>query len=466
MIALPCWAGEEALTLGLASNSIPPSPAEEQVVTLEQVLKFKPPSKRNETVVTLDKVLKVAFERNPRLKASGFDVLVSKTQVTQANSEYMPQISINGTYKRAYINNKLIAAALGGKSAKQFNYYKTGFVLDQYLYGFGQKIGKIEKARQNFSASEKSYDQSASDLVYAVKNAYYEVLKRRDYMYVQEEALRTEEFHLTQAKELYKHGIRPKVDVARAEVQASRTRDVLITASYDVLLAKVELENLLGGPPVEGPFRLAEVSIQPYQVDNLEALTMEAMGKRPLVKKMKAQVRAAEAQKKSVFGEYFPAFNATGIYGWQDVVFPPGNEWFVGMSLAWNILPGLQTYGRVNEAKASILKQRSLLEQTKLNVILEVSQAALLVNEFADKIATSKVTIKWARENMELVQGRYVMGISDAIEYADAVFELTDARDDLVQATYGYLQARANLNHAIGRGLTYTAEPRPPKGNP
>ena len=51
---------------------------------------------------------------------------------------------------------------------------------------------------------------------------------------------------------------------------------------------------------------------------------------------------------------------------------------------------------------------------------------------------------------MELAQGRYGTGVGDAIEFADAELTLTVSKNDLVDASYGYLQNLARLEHAVG----------------
>jgi len=51
---------------------------------------------------------------------------------------------------------------------------------------------------------------------------------------------------------------------------------------------------------------------------------------------------------------------------------------------------------------------------------------------------------------MALVQGRYRAGLANAIEYNDAVLDLTRARSDLVQYSYDYLQSEADLIRAVG----------------
>ena len=57
--------------------------------------------------------------------------------------------------------------------------------------------------------------------------------------------------------------------------------------------------------------------------------------------------------------------------------------------------------------------------------------------------------------------------MASAIEFNDAVLDLTGARSDLVRSKYSYLQAEANLDRAVGgsfRELWGTPPPAPAHG--
>jgi len=86
----------------------------------------------------------------------------------------------------------------------------------------------------------------------------------------------------------------------------------------------------------------------------------------------------------------------------------------------------------------------------ELEVNREVFRAFIGVNESNETIETAKMALREAEENMELAQGRYGTGVGDAIKFADAEMALTIGKNDLVDATYGYLQDLARLEHAVG----------------
>lgn len=406
--------------------------------------------------VTLQQVLDAAFKNNPGIAASQSDVDAAKAGVTQAESGYLPQVSGQAGYDRRWIDDSGSSSRSTSSGSfgrlGQYDYYAAQLSVSQYLYDFGVTSGQVESSRQSLAASEKGLDTTVSDLVRDVKNAYYEVLKKRHLVTVNEDSLRVQKQHLEQAKAFHQAGIRPKIDVTKGEVELSKTRLELIQARYNLRTSRVDLETLLGGPPVKGPYKLSEMPLRPPMPDDLERLTKMALERRPELADFKAQLLAAQADLESAQGGYWPSLNARGGYDWADTDFPLESAWQAGVWLQWDIFTGFLTKGQVDEARANIMKLKALLKDQELLVSQDVSQNYLNLHEASESIDTAALGLKQAEENLALAKGRYRTGVGNAIEFSDAEVSLTEARSTLVQANYSYLQALAELERAVGGG--------------
>jgi outer membrane protein len=411
------------------------------------------PAQAQEQEVTLDQVLSVAVQGNPLIEGSKQEVIASEARVEQAESAYLPQLNAGGGYARNrdwYPGIGLTGAA--GGFHETYNSYDTNLSLNQYLYDFGKTDGRVEQSRRNLAATRKLLWKTTADVYLDVKRAYFEVLKQMELVRVQEQSLRTQQQHLEQAQAMYKAGVRPKIDVTKAQVDVSQTKLNLISARYAVQLTLVDLETLLGGPPVEGPYRLAPIrQIQADPITDPDPLFQEALGRRPEIARAQEQIQAAQAQLKTAKGGYLPSLSAGGQFGFQNVDFPLQDAWQVGASLTWELFSGYRTQGEVREAYALISGLRAELKNQELIVARQVSQAVIGVNEDVETIETARVALKEARENLDLAEGRYRSGVGDAIEYSDAQLSYVTARSDLVQSLYQYKQDEANLEYAVGR---------------
>jgi TolC family type I secretion outer membrane protein len=408
------------------------------------------PARAQDTaVLNLDQVLATALEKNPSISASSQEVEAARARYGQAFSGYLPQVSGKSSYNRMWFGNLAYASGYGART-NEFDYYSNSLTVNQYLYDFGQTSGQVDKARYASESSRQQLVQSVADVVQSVRKGYYDVLKKKELIGVNEESLKVQQDHLDQALAFFQAGLRPKIDVTTGEVSLAKTRLALIKSRYDLRTSRADLEALLGGPPVEGPYQLAAIGQAPAPPPDLESLMAVAMVHRPELADVKAQTDAAQAAIVSAEGNYWPQLSLGGGYTWQNAEFPLEKSWQAGATLNWALFSGLKTREAVNEARANLLKVKAQFRQSELKVSKEVIEALLSVNQALDSIDTTRETLRQATENLELAEGRYRTGVGNAVEYSDAQLSLTTAKSDLIQAVYAYWQSLADLDRATG----------------
>ena len=403
-----------------------------------------------ENILTLDQIVETAIRKNPGITVSQQEVAASQARVTQAKSAYLPQVTANTGYNR--LSQWYTDPFTVKDFSRQDDVYNAGLSVSQYLYDFGQTTGKVDQSRYSLSASEKGVAKTIADTVRDIKNAYFEVLKRQNLVKVSQESIRIQEEHLNQAKAFFQAGIRPKIDVTKSETEYASSRLTLIRTEYALQSSRFNLENLLGGPPVEGPYALADVPTQTAaEAMDIETLIQEAGDRRPEIAALKDQIMAAKALLKSSRAAHWPSITADAGGGWENTEYPLQDYWQIGVNLSWPLFTGFRTQGKIAESRAEIDKLTARLRQAELQVSNEVSVAYLGLNTTIEAIGTSEIAVKQAQENLELADGRYRNGVGNAIEYSDAELALTQAKSNLVQAAYQYHQQVAELDHAVGR---------------
>lgn len=403
-----------------------------------------------ETILTLDQIVETAIRKNPGISISQQEVEASRARLTQTTSAYLPQISAVTGYTRfsKWYNDVFT----GNDFRRQDDGMNAGLSVSQYLYDFGQTSGRVDQSRYSLSASEKAVTKTIADTVRDIKNVYFEVLKRQNLVKVNLESIRIQEEHLNQARAFYQAGIRPRIDVTKSETEYANSRLALLRTEYALQSSRFDLETLLGGPPVQGPYALADVPIQTAaEPMDVATLVREAGDRRPEIAGIKDQIKAAQALLKSSQAAYWPSITANAAGGWENNEYPLQEYWQMGVNLSWPLFTGFRTRGKIAESRAEIDKLTARLRQSELQIFNEVSVAYLGLNTAIEAIGTSELAVKQAQENMELADGRYRNGVGNAIEYSDAELALTQAKSNLVLAAYQYHQQLAELDHAVGR---------------
>ena len=108
---------------------------------------------------------------------------------------------------------------------------------------------------------------------------------------------------------------------------------------------------------------------------------------------------------------------------------------------------------KVKEAKATLEQANSATDSVKNNISLEVQQGYLSLIEYGETVEVSKLTVKQARENLDLALGRYQAGVGSPIEVTDATVALSDAKKNHIQALYDYRMAEITLKSVMGENM-------------
>jgi len=417
-------------------------------------ISFTPLRLHADEVITLQRALDIALQKSPVLYDSRNQAAAADARLTQAKSSYFPQLDATAGYGHTWSETAVGSTPGSGNVELDYDSYSAGISIDQYIFDFGQTSARVESSRQNLEASGKNYETSEKSLIRDVKSAYYEVLKYQQLVLVSKENVSLRKQQLAQAQALYNQGLRPKIDVTRAEVEISKAQLQLLNDQFGLRRSIIAFEKLLGGPPVPGAYLLADEN-QPVQVppvlDPLIGLAFEA---RPEIMRITAQIRSAEASMLSAQRSAFPSLSAKGSYANTGNTFPMEDDrWQVGVNLNWPLFTGFRKTGQVAEYKAGVNGLRAQMENLKLSITEEVTRAFLLVQATGEAIKTSEVALRQATENLAIADGRYKTGVSDALERSDAQVLYTESRSSLVQAVYEQYKALAELEFSVGGEL-------------
>ena len=124
--------------------------------------------------------------------------------------------------------------------------------------------------------------------------------------------------------------------------------------------------------------------------------------------------------------------------------------WTVGLSFNIPIFDGFRTTNRVEETLHNYYHVRAQEEDRRQLIALEVEQSYLRVVETQERIRANESAAKAAKENLDLAQGRYQVGVGSIIEVTDAETLYTDAQTTYVRTVYEYKIADAQLARAMG----------------
>ena len=400
-------------------------------------------------LLTIEDAVRIGLENHPRIRAARERIGSQEAILGQQMSAYYPTINFNNSYRTTN------SSGTSGTSSSATDTYTSQANLNLTLYNFGKREGTVQAARETVDATREDFSTTTQDIVLSVKQAYYTYLTTQALVRVSQETVRNRELLVRQAQGFYEVGTRARIDVARAEANLYTARAELIGSENSVKIAWVTLRNAMGSP------RLPE---QPVAQDSPEVeLTMNLAAARTIAFDNRTELRSFEAQRRAsdqliatarrghlpdiVFDAFYGRRNSSGG---GESTFPLQPAWQAQVSLNIPIFDGFRTTNRVEETLHNYYNIRAQEEERRQQIALEVEQSYLRVVETQERIIATEAATRAAKENLDLAQGRYQVGVGSIIEVTDAETLYTDAQTNYVRTLYDYKIADAQLARAMG----------------
>ncbi|HEY1373779.1 MAG TPA: TolC family protein [Candidatus Binatia bacterium] len=419
-------------------------------------------------VLTLDQAVANGLEYHPSIKQAFERIGAQAAVVRQQLAAYYPTINLNSQWSRS---NQSGGSSVASQANDFVQISPTGTFT---LYNFGKREGAVQSARETLDATRYNLKTTADTVVLGVKQAFYSYLQARALARVAEETVRDRDLIVQQARAFFEVGTRAKIDVARAEANLYNAQSGLIGAQNTIRVAWVTLKNAMGLPDL--PDNVVVPDLTANQVQNFETVAFpltldqsrrQAYDIRPELKSFEAQLRAQDQVIATNRRGHLPDVILDANEAWRHVsndtttkkagdgernlpLFPLKPSYNVRISINIPIFDGFRTTNRVEESVRTYYAIRAQADQQKQQVALEVEQGYANLLSAQERIRSFKSAQDAAKENLDLANGRYQVGVGSIIEVTDAQQLYTSAEVDYVNSIYNYKVAEAQLLKAVG----------------
>ncbi len=414
--------------------------------------------------LTLQQAIETALRNNPGLKAADAQIAAADAGVLKSASGFLPKVTLSETWSRsdnplmalgAKLNQEIVSPADFSPSImnnpEPLSNYNTRLSVMQPVFNGGREyIGRTQAALAR-DASVQDRERTRQETIYTVVKAYYGLLLAREYHKVALQSQETSQANVTLAEARFKAGAVLQSDFLRARVQLAEVREMLTRSENGIKLAEANLAFSLGAPQGTEYELEGALEVQPTPID-VNAAVDEATGKRPDLISMDLNRQNAEKSVSQARTEYLPNLNLMGQMDWNSDQFAGSSakSWAVMAVLQWNLFDGLVTRAKVKEALALSSRMRSLEEQTRSAIQLQVRRAFYDLSSSTDRIAATSSSVQEAEEGLRIVQKRYETGMTTFVDVLGAESSLIRARTNALQALYDNNISLAELKLAKG----------------
>jgi outer membrane protein TolC len=420
--------------------------------------------------LSLDEALNVALTQNPAILKSQQDIEATHGVVVQTKAVALPRLRAYGDY--TFNNGTEEFAFAPGQPALSFQQdqsWDAGIRLEQSVYEGGRMRSAFRTARHLKEQALQQHRSAINNTLLEVRTAYYDTLLAAEQIVVNEQSVALLQKELEDTQRRYDAGTVPKFEVLRAEVQVANARPRLSRSRNFWRNSKNNLANLLGYDVPTNiwdniPLQLSgQLERQAYEVDLPNALA-QAIQNRPELAVIRESQGLAREEVVNARSGYKPSVQIFGGYQGRNSSFENDlglvvDGWLAGAQANWNLFDGLNTQGKVREAKAKQEKVAVEESDAVRQIELEVRTSYSSFVEAREVLDSTEKVVEQAEEALRLATSRYEAGTGTQLDVLAAETSLTEARTTKNVALRDYAVALARLERAIG--MDYLPAPAP-----
>lgn len=423
---------------------------------------------------SLQESIDYARENNPNLKSAQAAINSSEARVGEILAAGLPQINASANLTDNYIiPTSFLPAAVFDPTAPSDQYVPVKFGtkytgaasigLEQMIFNGSYFVG-LKASKTYTELSRKDFIKTETDVVEAIKKAYYSVLVSKERAALVDKNFQRLDSLLAQTKAQYENGFVEKIDVNRVQVQYNnisntrKTSAIGLEVSYNLLKFQM-------GFPISEPLALS---------DDLESLKLTILdtdfkddfqySNRIEYSTLEINRSLVEYDIKNTKSQYLPSLDLFGNYGSSygtstaNSLIQFGPNWrslgSVGIRASMPIFDGFRKSKVIQQKKAKLTQIDNSLELTKSQIDLQQVQASMTFESNLETLRTQKQNMDLSKEVYDVAVIKYQQGVGSNLEVIDADAAYKEAQTNYYAALYDTLISSVELEKSYGKILT------------
>jgi outer membrane protein TolC len=386
--------------------------------------------------ISLDSAIAAALRNNRTLKAGGLRGEAASAEVRAARGAMIPRLDANENV--SYSNNpvqvfsdRLLQQDFSernfGLNALNYPNYLSNFqsqiVLSYPLFAGGRLIAAYRAA--GFAADVEHWRsiQARQAVEFDVIEAYYAAMLAEQKMDVVDRGLAAARAHLTQAGDLFRHGMVVNSDVLRTRVLVGNLEQERLDTQSQVEITRAKLAHILAAEdeavaPIKAPSVLSHPAQAPGE---LKVLQDQAVAARPEIKVADSRVRQAREAVTIARADYLPTVGLSGIYeNDSERLVRAGNNAGVLLTGHFNLFNGMATRAKVDAAEADLSRAQVLADDLRHAIRLGVETAYRNLLAARQQLEVAKGDVTYADRALKILEDRYGSGLATNVAVLDA----------------------------------------------
>jgi len=427
-------------------------------------------------ILTLDRAIQIARHKNRNVDNQVMETQDSITKLKSQRTYYFPQIEVE-VIASHYLTEVEIAlqqgmmGAIPNPSGGGGNisippqdltvtpmdgdfYYTIKTQVTQPLSQLYQISLEVKQAGLGVEVSRSQLKQQQETVVNQVKTTYYGILQTQAAVQSQDEEIVFDEHLLTLVERQFKEKTVLKSDLLNTRAQLANAEYEKLKLVNQLASQKEQLNILLGRSNVT-PFS-ASIGFSRKRVERIPLDPHKsALAHRPEMDEAQLSVLQAKQAIRISRSEYIPDLSlALNFLNTFNYPFIPSEMVALGIMFEWDVFDwGRKRQGILSD-KIAIRQAQNQLAETRASVRMDVNNALRSLREAKARVHATEVGAEAARESLRITMNKYKEKGALLTDVLQAQANMANANDQNHQARLDVWTARADLEKAIGMGVT------------
>ena len=431
--------------------------------------------------VTLQEALAYARDRQPRIKSALAEYQARRAEARVPRAQWLPQIGATAQAFLATSNNttasylgvpEMDLPRIGGsKSTTQATATWSpsgstlaGIGVGQEVYDFGRISALITVADAFAAMAKANADDVGLDVALGVEEAFHGVLAGKAVLAATQDAYKRAVTHRDYAQAGTKSGMRPPIDLTRAQADVSALQVRLIQATTGLEASRAALAAAMGSDQLEvdATDTPPDLSSAPAFADAMRTAAQRNPAILAALSRLDAQHAAVSAVTRELLPNIVASASLTGRAGGAaptsgDTPYgggwlPDVANWHVGLILQWNLFDAT-VLARRSAAKAHEDAARADLDLARMAVGLAAERAYLDLDAALKTLPGLQEAVDAAKANQAQADARFKAGLGTVVELADAEALLTNSQLEFAVGQFTVARARAALGRVMAQSF-------------
>ena len=398
---------------------------------------------------TLKDCIERAIEKNISIKNSRLDLLNSSENKKTAVGNFLPSFNLSGNHSWNTGLTQNITTGLLENQTTENSSINMSVGID--VFNGLANIRRLHRANLDVLAKQYQLEDMKENISLLVANSYLQILFNKEQLSIQESQLIVSQEELAITQERFNNGVIPRGDLYEIEANLAKAEQNLVVAQNNHHISKMSLAQLLLFSDVE-KFEIAD---QDYKIPETAILNksadeifQKALKNRNDIKLAKTNLKIAIKDQQISKSAILPTMSGYYSYNSRVIIDAPTslkNQFdlnageSIGLQLNIPILNGLTTRTNIKKSKLNVLRNKNILDQTKLdlentiNQSLNDAEGALKAYEAAKKTNIARETA------YNYAKDRFENGAMNTINFLQAQQLFEASQSDLIRSKYDYI---------------------------